>query len=327
VLKFKNKFIGMGLFKEYTTPANFRDKLREDLNKWLNHYKSKIQPFQLPSIGVNERKKTPKIKLSSVSSNVINNSTKVKSVTSRKNLNSKKILNNRTGTIQEPRNWVMLNNKFFQANSTSTQPDRSIILRLTTKNMEQIAELKALAPTKLHYKQPITYADQHEAGIMQVSSLTTELVAGKTCFSFTLTPNQQSHNNSFITEMNFNNYNADEIAELRIRLLLLGESLPEQLRHYNAIIPNNPFVNFKNGLFSDLWTTLQVQSRSFLPKAWLWAVYHLKMSQLIEDVLELQLGPISKKVMPIIFRGRRRQSYVNQEPKIIRITGNCTLNM
>lgn len=223
----------------------------------------------------------------------------------------------------------MLNDKFFQTESSATQSDRSIILRLSPKNMEQVAELKSLDPGEFHYKKQIYYADQHDAGIMEVSSVLSELIAGKTSFNITLKPIQRSQNSSFILEANFNNYSADEIAELRIRQILLGEALPKDIGRFFPTTqitgPYNHTVEVKKGIFPELWAKLQTQPRLFLPKAWLWAVYYLKMSQLVEDVLELEVGPIKNKVMSVRFRGKRRV-YSNQEACIIEVLGNCTLS-
>jgi hypothetical protein len=196
--------------------------------------------------------------------------------------------------------------------------------------MEQVAELKSLHPGEFHNRKQIAYADQHDAGIMEVSSVLPESVGGKASFNITLTPIQRSHNSSFVMEANSSNYSADEIAQLRAGLILLGEALPKDLgRFFSAIQITGPYnhtVAVENSIFPELWTKLQTQPRLFLPKAWLWAVYHLKMSQLVEDVLELELGPIKNKVMPVRFRGKRRRVYANQEPSIIKVVGNCTLS-
>ncbi len=119
--------------------------------------------------------------------------------------------------------------------------------------------------------------------------------------------------------MNYNNYSADEIARLRARLMLLGEPLPKDLE---LLFPMN---QVETEIFPELWVKLHTQSRLFLPKAWLKAVYSLKMNGIVEDVLELELGPINNKVMPVRFRGRRRQVYANREPSIINFEGSCTL--
>jgi len=130
-------------------------------------------------------------------------------------------------------------------------------------------------------------------------------------------------------ETSFNNHSADEIAELRVRLILLGEALPKDLGRFFTTQfngPRNQPVILEKGIFPDLWVQSQTTSSQFLPKAWLWATYCLKMCQVIEDVLELELGPIKNKVMPVRFRGKRKQFYSNQAASIISAVGNCILS-
>ncbi|NJL20008.1 MAG: hypothetical protein HC895_02980 [Leptolyngbyaceae cyanobacterium SM1_3_5] len=201
---------------------------------------------------------------------------------------------------------------------------------MAAKDLEQSAELKALYSGEAYGRKQIAYADQHHAGVMQVVSLESKSIAGKTHFDIKLAPDQRSQNNSFVMESSYNGHTANEIAQLRVRWMLLNEALPKDLgRFFPAQITDayGHRVTIENSIFPELWVKLQSQSRSFLPKAWLWAVYHLKQSQLVEDVLALELGPIKDKVMPVRFRGRRRQSYVNQEPFTIDVMGNCPLSV
>ena len=331
-LEFKAKFQGKGLFREYKTPANFRDLFREHLTLWLNqHTSGASQPF---AAAKKQGKKPPEVKTKSESSAVPGNRKKITSAnntsaTPRKTSASKSSTSRSTGTVKNSGDWVMLNDKFFQTKSSATQPDRSIIIQLSPKDMEQVAELKSLHPGEFHNKKQINYADQHDAGIMEVSSVLSESLAGKTSFNITLKPIQRSQNNNFEMEVNFNNYSANEIAKFRIRQILLGEALPKDIGRFfpttQITDPYNHTVEVTKGIFPELWAKLQRQSRLFLPKAWLWAMYYLKMSQLVEDVLELELGPIKNKVMPVRFRGKRR-IYPNQEPCIIEVLGNCTLS-
>jgi hypothetical protein len=339
VLKFRDKFQGKGLFRDYTTPVNFRDQFQEHLILWLNERRSIVSP---PRAAKSRSKKTSAVKTKSESSIAASDRKKTTSAatakgdtatkpstTPRKTPTSKSRTTRSAEIVKNPENWVMLNEKFFQTESSATQPDRSIILRLSPKDMEQVAELKSLHPGEFHNRKQIAYADQHDAGIMEVSSVLPESVAGKASFNITLTPIQRSQNSSFVMEANSSNYSADEIAQLRARLILLGEALPKDLGRFfsNTQItgPYNHTVAVEKGIFPELWAKLQTQPRLFLPKAWLWAVYYLKMSQLVEDVLELELGPIKNKVMPVRFRGRRRV-YANQEPSIIKVVGNCSLS-
>lgn len=299
VAAFRNKFRGKGLFREYGTPAAFRDQLREHLTLWLNQRQEKTPTATKPSTA---SRKTPTSK---------NTSTRT------------------SGIVKGPGDWVMLDGKFFQAKSSSTQPDRSILLQIPPKNMEQTAELKALYPGEFNHRRQVAFADSHEAGIIQVASVTNESTAGKTSFSVTLKSCQQSQNNGFAMEAGFNNHSADEIAELRARLILLGEALPKDLGRFFTTQFNgsrNQPVILEKGIFPGLWAQLQTTPSQFLPKAWLWATYCLKMSQVIEDILELELGPIKNKVMPVRFRGKRKQFYSKQAASIISVVGSCILS-
>ncbi|MEH2461071.1 hypothetical protein [Nostoc sp.] len=317
-LEFKAKFRGKGLFREYKTPANFRDQFRQHLTLWLNQHTG----------GASQARTVPKKqneKIQEVKTTTPNTS----STTPRKTPASKSSTSRSTGTLKNSGDWVMLNDKFFQIKSSATQSDRSIIIQLSPKNMEQVAELKSLHPGEFHNKKQITYADQHDTGIMEVSSVLSESMAGKANFKIMLKPIQRSQNNSFVIEVNSNNYSADEIAEFRIRQILLGEAPPKDIGRFfpttQIIEPYNHTVEVTKGIFPELWAKLQIQPRLFLPKAWLWAVYYLKMSQLVEDVLDLELSSIKNNVMPVRFRGKRRV-YHNQEPCIIEVFGNCTLS-
>lgn len=228
-------------------------------------------------------------------------------------------------TVKDPKDWVMLDESFFLSESIITQHDRSIVLKLSTMDRDRVAELKSLHPGEFHNTKLIAYADQSEAAIMQVSSVLSELSAGKTRFNITLTPTQRSQNNGFAMYGNYsnygagkNNYSADKIAELCVRRILLGEPLPKDLE------PLFYATQVEQGIFPELWVKLQTKPDLFLPKAWLKAVYYLKINRIVEDVLELELGPIKNKVMSVRFRGKR-QAYANQEPSIIEFKGSCTL--
>lgn len=164
-----------------------------------------------------------------------------------------------TRTVKGPKDWVMLGAKFFQAKS-NTQSDQSITLQILSKNSEQDAELKALQSKEFYNRKQVAFANSQEAGIMQVSSVEIESAAGKNIFNITLTPNQRLQNNGFAMEAGFNGHSAEEIAELRTRLILLGEPLPEDLgRCFTTqfIGPYNHPVTLEKSIFPDLWTQLQ----------------------------------------------------------------------
>ena len=344
VLDFRAKFRSNGLFRDYKAPAEFRDQLREHLTLWLNQRQGKASKSRSAGTkqdtvparakakselsATSDRKKSTPTTTTDKTALAETTAVTKPSPSPRKAPTSKNSAIRSPKAVGNPGDWVMLDGKFFQATSSKTLPDQSIILQIPPKDREQTAELKALHPGEFHHRKQIAFADSHEAGIMQVSSVTNESTAGKTSFSITLNPNQRSQNSSFGMEVNYPTYNADQVAELRARLILLGESLPKEIGRFVSTQitgPHNHTTTIENGVFPDLWAKLQTQPSLFLPKAWLWAAYCLKMCQVVEDVLELELGPIKNKVMPVRFRGQRRRFYATQDPAIIEVVGNCTL--
>lgn len=345
VLNFRAKFRPNGLFRDYKAPAEFRDQLREHLTLWLNQRQEKVSKPR--SAGTKQdtapakTKTKPEVATTSVPKKTASTTTAKKassakttamtgtSSSPRKVPTSKNSTTRSPKAVGDPGDWVMLDGKFFQAQSSNTQSDQSIVLRILPKDLEQSAELKALQSGEVYSRRLITYADLHQAGNMQVSSAIPESTSGKTVFNVTLAPIRQSSASVFGGEVNYQGYNADEVAELRTRQILLGEPLPKEFGHFaptQITVSNNHPTTIGKGIFPELWAKLQTQSGLFLPKAWLWAAYCLKMSQVIEDILELELGPIKNKVMPVKFRGRRKRFYANQEPTIIKVVGNCTVS-
>lgn len=131
--------------------------------------------------------------------------------------------------------------------------------------------------------------------------------------------------------MNIYGYSTDQIAELRARLLLLNEIPPNQRNNDSFLTTHfisgyDSVVKVEKGIFPDLWTRMKTQPRFFLPQARLAAVYYLTMSRTVEHILELKLGPLKNGVMPVRFRGQRKQDYINQTPAVIEVVGNCALD-
>lgn len=305
----------------YKNSADFRNKFREHLTIWL-HKRKKTRS--------NSTEKKPENKTQTSSSELLSlASTKKGTKAPLKNLARKSRVAGNTGIVKDPGTWIMLDEKYFQTKSAITQSDQSLVLRISPRNMEEAADLRAFSPDMYHNRKQIAYADNHYAGVMQVTSVLPELIAGKTSFNVTLTPIQRSQGGGYTMNMYSNNYSSNDIAELYARQILLGQPLPTELARYTTTVQfGNSFKrtsSIERGTFSELWSRLNTSATSFLPKAWLTAAYYLKMTQIVEDILELELGPVKNKVMSVRFRGRRRVQSA-QEASIIKVIGNCDLN-
>lgn len=344
VLEFKNRFKKRSLFREYDSSAAFPAMLRKHLCLWLNTRKSQGSKSSSSSLSRSPKNSTGRQKnqmkttLPSFSSN-INKKTKeittkvVKQETLARTKSSgsppKRSTSRTANPISSPGSWIMLDYFFFSAKSSAVLSDKRISLKVTTKDLEEVAQLKRLHTSNGYHRGVVSFANSHEAGLMRVSSMTIESESGASTFDIMLEAGQSSQANGIGLEMNYSNYTAEQAAELRIRLMLLGEALPKEIGRFASTRVNKigGDIVIDNEIFSDLWQKLHVRSSSqFLPRAWLWAAYNLKMSQIIDDILELELGPMKNKTMPIRFRGTRKSYYHDTEKKIISVTGNCKIS-
>lgn len=333
VLAFKDKFRKRSLFREYKTTAIFRDLLREHLTLWLNARKKKVRKA---SSNPSTRSTGKKSNVSKPPATRNQGKPPVASTSKQKTSVSKSPptkahqppQKRRARSVKSPNNWIMLDGMFVKTESNTHQTDNSVLLKISTKDIGQIADLKRLAPQATYNQRQVSFADLHEAGTMRVSSATPEIVGSKSSFNITLEKAQRSQNTVSSIEMGYQGYTADKIAELRARQILLGESLPSEIIRF--LLPtkvqraDGNSLTIESEVFSELWQRLATRQSLFLPKAWLWATYCLKTSRIIEDILELELGPIKSKVMPIRFKGRRKE-YYSQKTVNINVVGNCVI--
>ncbi|BAZ36747.1 GUN4 domain-containing protein (plasmid) [Calothrix sp. NIES-4101] len=225
--------------------------------------------------------------------------------------------------------WILLDNKLFLTKSVDTQADLSVILHISSASPEQEAALRNLQPEQQYYKKQISFAYQNEAAIMQVESVITKSIKGKTTFVITLKPNQQAQGNSII-ESSFG-YSAEKIAELRARFLLLNEIPPTSQNSNDYFMLDSLIKGYDNSgqaekyIFLDLWMKLKNEPQLFLTHARLAAVYHLKRRRIVEHILVLKLTLLKNNIISIQFRGQRKPDYINPEPTIIEVKGNCIL--
>ncbi len=328
VLVFKKKIQKKVLIREYTTPANFRNKFLENILLWLSS-KHRDKTFK-PSVNSNLKSSTTTVNNSKkANSSSTEETTKLKSSsTAKKQVKAKKNSTSRTRkSVSSSDAWVLLDDKLFITESVTTEADQSVKIHISSVDLEQEAALRNLHPEQHYNKKQISYAYQNEATIMQVERVLPKSIKGKTTFCITLKPYLETQGNSMM-EMSINGYSADKIAELRARFLLLNELSPNSNNYSMNFYIKGYDNNFKveECIFINLWKRLENKRDLFLFYARLTAIYHLKMSRTVEHILELKLTLLPKNILSVEFRGQRKQVYSNQEPAIIEVQGNCDLN-
>ena len=131
---------------------------------------------------------------------------------------------------------------------------------------------------------------------------------------------------------NSKTYSPDEIAQLRATRILLNDPVAQQDRA----------LGFSNDYLLESHIAGSGRSQilaSPIPKIYaahkgypVWkdfarliAVYLLKSTGTIENILELKFGPVKSELFPVSFRGRRRRRYSNEDPAVIEFKGKCPL--
>lgn len=343
VVTFKKEVQCKALTHDYNNPSNFRDRFRQGLLRWLNARpnktprprtaaanrikKSSVTPTnsQSPTAGENKPKK-------SISTSPAERKRKpsATSPTKKRSPAGSRSTARTTKSISSSEAWVMLNHNFFLTESVDTQANQTVTLHISPTNPEQEAALRNLQPEQPYNKKQIAYAYQNDAAMMQVESVLSKSIKGKTILIVTLgrEPNSQRS----CIEINFDGCSADKIADLRARLLLLNETPSIQKNnnflHFHSVVEGgyDNAIKIDKNIFPDLWNKLKEQPNQFLFQARLVAVYYLKMSRTVEHILELKLGLIKGNVMSVLFRGQRKSPSINQEPVVIQFQGSCPLS-
>lgn len=226
--------------------------------------------------------------------------------------------------------WLLLKNQFLRCESVTERQDGSIIAKLAHGGSANEALLRSFQGREHWQRQTVSYAFEDDGGFVDVKSAERESQGGRTVWTLVLQLDRGNRPNAF-SEISFNNISARDLALMRARLLLLNEvPSDDQQRSSGGMLRSfvaglNSQVRVTEGIFPDLWKQFAGEREHFLSLARLWAVFHLKTSNTVEHILDLELGPIRGNRMHVRFRGQRHQVYTNEEPEIIVIDGECHL--
>lgn len=300
VLQFKKKVQHGGLTWNYGAADEFRTLLHSHLSNWLiERNKETPRPPAAPSHP--QPKAEPE---------------------SRENPGP--------SAIGDPNSWIFLNNAFFKTKSVKIDGSNNVVIRIAPSDAQEEALLRSLRPQQYQHVGSVGYAYQNEAAITRVQNVEMESVEGKTVFIVTLKPDEKAQG-SMYDGINFNGVSAEEIANLRARLLLLdevpvsqGKNNPMSIMHFVRGM-DSP-VKIEKGIFPPLWQQFRQEPTLFIPLAKLVAVYHLILSRTVEHILELELSTVQNSRMTVRFRGQRHRAYSNMAPVILEVSGECNLD-
>ena len=259
-----------------------------------------------------------------------------------------------TKTFQEPRineselvinssgNWVLLQGHFFQAATVRQHPDGILTVKIPSENAQDDATIQSLRPNYWGQSQLTMFAYRNDGFLVSVAGIEAESRQDAYVWTVTLRPaNIQYGGRTMEPALQGRErfYSRRDIAELRGRRILLNDPPPKPVtdyEFYNLALADDLLletlikgidspIKVENCVLQSLYPAYNDRPKLFLELARLAAIFSLKAGDVVEQVLELTLGPINQSKAYVRFRGRRRKVYSNAEPAVIEIEGNCPL--
>lgn len=243
--------------------------------------------------------------------------------------------------IESSGSWVLLQGYFFQTETVRQHQDGTLTVMIPSESSQDDATIQSLRPDRWGQSQLTTFAYRNDGFLVKVEEIEAESRRDSYIWKLTLKPANIEYGGSTF-EMSYQErdqtYSADDIANLRGRRILLNDP-PKQVidaKFYRPASANNQMletlirgintpIQVENCVLQPLYSVYKDRPKLFLELARLMAIFSLKAGDVVEQVLELALGPIEQASVHVRFRGRRRKKYVNVEPSIIEIEGDCPL--
>lgn len=216
--------------------------------------------------------------------------------------------------------------------------ERVIKVSLLPADPRQAAAIGALRRTVRG--QSISMAYRTTALWVRVMDVKQLVERGREMWNLELQPDENANSRGYgIMEMNFNNYSADEIAEMRARRILLDEKIPApsaQDSWHRASLDGGMLdravegsygsrIPIKGSPFPALFSAFKNNPGGFTAAAKLYAVMQLLLSNAVGSVHRLDLKMKGRDKLSVKFEGERPPRYSNQPPQVIKVEGVCDL--
>ncbi len=213
-----------------------------------------------------------------------------------------------------------------------------ISLELLPESPEETAFLRSLRSnlSNRFSHDKLAFALQEDAAWVSPQSAVQITSGSQTVWEVVLKENSEKQNFGPLGEIAYNNISPDQIAEMRAKRILLDEKLGYSNQVGFAEFANDSLLEsfIQGGTSSSYEPGLQIQEsplpnlyRSFgdMPQRFqkftrLTSALYLKLSNTVEDILQLDLQLLNPNQLQVHFKGQRRQGY------IIQVNGICPLS-
>jgi len=250
--------------------------------------------------------------------------------------------NDSKSVIYSSGQWVLLHDHFFQLETYSQNSQGKLTIQIPSKSIEDNAALQSLR-LSIEKSPPLKFAYQNDGLLVKVKSAEAIPREDYQIWTLTLEPQNIKHEGSTFDQSSKGRkpvHSADEIAELRVKRLLLNDppkvavlrdaqmfspASAERERLESLIRGSGTLIAIEDCVLQTLYPKYKDKPRVFRELARLEAIFFLKAAGVVEQVIELSLGPIDQGKVHVRFRGRRRNAHLGMEPVAIEIEGDCPL--
>ena len=187
------------------------------------------------------------------------------------------------------------------------------------------------------------FAYQDDAAWGSIQEIVETMSGSQTVCEVTLDVNSRNQGYDFFSQATVNGIPPDEIAEMRARRILLDEKLEDAnpgLSQNNAFdqmtiemyirgmssSAHEPQLQVTESAIPKLYQQFRQTPKRFKKFARLVSILHLKLSNTVENVLQLDLELLGSTQLQVRFKGIRPKFYSNENPATIEFEGICPLS-
>lgn len=235
--------------------------------------------------------------------------------------------------VKNTGSWLKLDSGIYNAERFEHHGAEQILVQVLPESAEQEAALNDLRRGQHVRKTKVGFAYQNEGGMARIEKVTSTSQGDKNVWSFELVVEDQQ----WETPMSYNtgnrHYTPDDFAEMRAGRMLINNPPPprrssrgstEGFLESMVFEPSGSPVDLHECIIQRIASQNRDELETALIQTRLEAIYRLKAAGVVENVLELNLGPLDGDKLHVRFRGRRPKRS-NEEPETITIEGDCQL--
>jgi hypothetical protein len=229
------------------------------------------------------------------------------------------------GRISSSGKYLLLDGRIYTARTANERSDGSWEVEIAAKGADEEASLRSLRSDGYGRGRLVSFAFGNQAFQAEVMEVAFSSAGSGSVGKVSL--KQGSPDRNSLHDVGYNGLNMDQLAEMRARLLLLGEkpSAQESARDpmlLMFILGSLKELGISDAVLAPLRRSWKGTPTDFLRSARLWLAYYLKAAQICDDILEITLGPERKGGLTVRFRGRRKGRY-GADPQEIMVEGVC----